>query len=194
MKKQLGALDRIFPMPCVLVVGGTWANADALAVAWINIVSSTPPTIAMGLRESRRTLELIHESGSFTVNVPSAKMAAEVDFFGLVSGRAIDKFSSTGLSLLPGTATVTPIIEQCPFNLECRVVEEVPVGAYRLVLGEIVEAHADDRILKGGDGTAVDMDKLDPLVYCAGVREYRKLGKKVADAFSVGKSLMSESE
>lgn len=194
MKKQLGPIDRLFPMPCVLVVGGTWADADALTVAWINIVSSTPPTVAMGIRESRHTLELIRRAKAFTVNVPTSKMATQVDFFGLASGRSVDKFAASGLSLLPGTATTTPIIEQCPFNLECRITEEVEVGSYRVILGEVVEAHADFEVLVNGEDTLIDMAKLDPLVYCAGVREYRKLGKKVADAFSVGRSLMPDSE
>lgn len=189
MKKQLGPVDRLFPMPCVLVVGGGWDDADCLTVAWINIVSSTPPTIAMGIRESRRTLELIHRNKSFSVNLPTVDMAAQVDFCGLVSGRAVDKFGPAGLSLLPGTATQTPIIDQCPFNLECRVVDEVSVGSYRVVLGEVVEAHADYEVLCDPDGDLVDMDLLKPLVYCAGVREYRRLGAKVADAFSVGREV-----
>ena len=46
MKKTIGAVERLFPMPCPLVVGGTLDRADALAVAWINIMASTPPTIA----------------------------------------------------------------------------------------------------------------------------------------------------
>ena len=59
MKKRLGPIDRLYPMPCVLVVGGTLDAADTLAVAWLNIVASTPPTVAMGLRNSRNTLDLI---------------------------------------------------------------------------------------------------------------------------------------
>lgn len=189
MKKRLGPVERLYPMPCPLVVGGTIDNADALAVAWINIVSSTPPTIAMGLRESRRTLELIDETGSFTVNVAPASLAAAVDFCGINTGRQVDKFAATGLTLIPGSLTATPIIEQCPFNLECRVTEKTRAGSYVVVLGEIVEAHADEHVLVDPDGDLVDMDKLDPLVYIAGMREYRRLGEKVADAFSVGNDI-----
>ncbi len=188
MKKALGPVERLFPMPCPLVVGGTMEKADTLAVAWINIVSSTPPTIAMGLRESRNTLELIHATGTFTVNIPSASLAAEVDYCGTATGRKVDKFAVTGLTLRPSSLIETPIIEQCPFNLECRVTQEVEVGSYRVVFGEIVEAHADTAVLTDPDGDQVDLGKLDPLVYIAGVREYRRLGEKVADAFSVGRS------
>ena len=186
MKKRLGPLERLYPMPCPLVVGGTLDRAGTLPVAWINIVGSTPPTVAMGLRESRNTLALIRETGSFTVNVPPASLAAKVDFCGLVSGRTGDKFAETGLTLLPSSLVEAPLIAECPFNLECRVTQEVEIGSYRVILGEIVEAHADEEVLVSADGDLVDMDKLDPLVYIAGVREYRRLGEKVADAFSAG--------
>lgn len=187
MKKRLGPVDRIFPMPCPLVVGGTMERAGVLAVAWINIISSTPPTVAMGLRESRNTLALIHENDSFTVNIAPASLVTQVDYCGLTTGRQHDKLTVAGLTLAPSAVVATPIIEECPFNLECRVTEEVTVGSYRVVLGEIVEAHAEEGVLVDPEGDLVDMEKLDPLVYCAGVREYRRLGEKVADAFSVGK-------
>lgn len=184
MKKRLGPVERLYPMPCPIVVGGTLERAGALAVAWINIVASTPPTVAMGLRESRNTLALIRETGTFTVNVPSASLAGAVDHLGMVSGRsAPGKIEEAGLTLAPSALVDAPIIEQCPFNLECRVSAEVEVGSYRVVLGEIVEAHADEAVLVSPDDDLVDMDRLDPLVYIAGVREYRRLGEKVADAF-----------
>lgn len=189
MKKRIGPVERLYPMPCPLVVGGTIDHADTLAVAWINIVSSVPPTIAMGLRESRYTLELIRRSGTFTVNVPDTSMAAQVDFCGTTNGRTTDKFASTGLTLAPSALVEAPIIEQCPFNLECRVTQESVVGSYVVVLGEVVEAHADERILTEPDGSLLDVGALDPLVYIAGSREYRGIGPKLADAYTLGASI-----
>jgi flavin reductase (DIM6/NTAB) family NADH-FMN oxidoreductase RutF len=188
MKKRLGPLERLYPMPCVLVVGGTAQLADTLAVAWINVVASTPPTVAMGLRKTRRTLELIRETGDFTVNVPDTALVAAVDYCGISSGRTTDKFADAGLTLTPSTLVTAPIIAECPYNLECRVVSETEVGEYVLVLGEIVETHAEERILRPGTDI-IEMDALDPLSYIAGAREYRAVGRKVADAYSVGKAL-----
>lgn len=187
MKKPIGPVERVFPMPCVLVVGGTMDEADTLAVAWINVVSSTPATIAMGLRESRRTLELIRTTDTFTVNIPPAALAAEVDFCGIASGRKVDKFAATGLTLTPSRVVEAPMIAECPYSIECRVTGEVVVGSYIVVLGEIVQAHADESILCDPEGDTVDIAALDPLCYLAGVREYWRLGEKVADAYSVGK-------
>ncbi len=80
------------------------------------------------------------------------------------------------------------MIAECPYNIECRVTSETEVGEYVLVLGEILESHAEERVLRPGTDV-VEMDALDPLTYIAGAREYRALGPKVADAYSVGKSL-----
>ncbi len=188
MKQRLGATDRLYPMPVPLVVGGSGDTVDALPVAWIGIASATPPSVGMALRRTRRTLELIADGGEFTVNVPSVSLAAQVDYFGLVSGRQRDKFADTGLTLTSSAIVRTPIIEQCPYNMECRVTTSVEMGEYLLVVGEVVETHANEEVL-GPAGDKVDIDKLDPLVYLAGVREYRGLSPKVADAFSVGRTV-----
>lgn len=189
VKRKLGPLERLFPMPCPLVVGGTVDEADTLAVAWINIVSSTPPTIVMGLRESRHTLELLRRSSSFTVNVPRASQSAAVDYCGLASGKNVNKFERCGLTLHASSIVDAPFITECPYNIECRLVREVEVGSYSIVFGEIVEVHADEDVLVSPDSDIVDIDRLDPLVYIAGAREYRRLGEKVSDAFAIGKTL-----
>ncbi|MEI7814471.1 MAG: flavin reductase family protein [Coriobacteriia bacterium] len=190
MKRSLGPLERLFPMPCVLVVGGSIELADTLTVAWINVIASTPPTIAMGLRKTRRTLELIRENGDFTVNIPDTALVAAVDYCGITSGRATDKFADAGLTLAPSALVTAPIIAECPYNLECRVTSETTLGEYVLVLGEIVETHAEERVLRAGTDV-VEMGALDPLTYIAGAREYRSIGRKVADAYSVGKTVTS---
>lgn len=192
MKKRLGPTDRLYPMPCPLVVGGTMEQADALTVAWIGIAGGKPPSVAMALRATRRTLELVRETGTFTVNLPRAEDAAVVDYFGLVSGRTRDKFADTGWTLVPSALVDAPIVAECPYNLECRVTHEIPNGEYSVIIGEVVESHAEETVL-GADGL-VDVGLLDPLVYIAGSREYRRLGGKVADAFSAGRSVATEEQ
>jgi len=188
MKKRLGPTDRIYPMPTPLVVAGTLDDPRCLAVAWIGIASATPPSVAMAIRDSRHTLEAMLENGEFTVNIPSTAHAAQVDFCGLVSGRDHNKLAEAGLSVEPSAIVSAPIITEFAYALECRVSQVIEIGSYRLVVGEVLESHADESVLND-DGTAVDIEALDPLVYIAGAREYRGLGDKVADAFKIGREL-----
>jgi len=188
MKKRLGPSERLYPMPCPIVVGGTIDGADALLAAWVGIAGSTPPAVMMALRSSRRTLELIRETGEFTVNTPRADQADVADFIGITSGRTRDKFAECGWTLTPSSVVSAPLVAECPYNLECRVMHEVEVGEYVVVIGEILEAHADESVLDDAGG-AVDVERLDPLIYIPGAREYRRVGGKVADAYSIGKTV-----
>ena len=193
MKRTLGPTDRLYPMPCPLVLGGVDDDADTLPVAWIGIASHTPPSVSMALRNSRHTLAMIRKTGEFTVNFPTSEMAEVVDFCGIVSGRDRDKIAQTGLTLAPSSLVTPPLIAECPYNLECRVTHEIEIGEYVLVIGEIIESHAEEGILDD-TGEKVDVAALDPLIYIAGSKEYRKVGEKVGDAFEIGKALRSRVE
>ncbi|MBN1193205.1 MAG: flavin reductase family protein [Coriobacteriia bacterium] len=188
MKKRLGPSDRLYPMPCPLICGGTVEVADALTAAWVGICAAKPPQIAVALRKSRRTLELIRESGTFTVNTPRAADAVYADYFGTVSGREHDKFAESGWTLEPSLLVEAPRIAECPYQLECRVVHELDLGEHVLLVGEVVESHADPAVLDA-TGEKVDVELLDPLVYIAGSREYRRLGEKIADAYVIGHTI-----
>jgi len=175
-------------MPSPLVVAGTMQAADTMAVAWIGIASATPPSVGMALRRTRETLARIRECGDFTVNIPDTSMAAVVDYCGLVSGRDRDKFADTGLTLAASSVVGSPMIDECPYNMECRLTHQIEIGEYVFVIGEVVQTHADESVLDES-GRRVDIEALDPLVYIAGSREYRGLGERVADAFSIGRTL-----
>ena len=191
MKKRLGPLDRLYPMPVPLVCAGTMEHADACAAAWIGICATNPPRVALALRESRYTLGLIRVSGTLTINTPRADDAAVVDYFGITTGRTTDKFAASGWTLEPSDEVEAPRIVECPYQLECRVTHEIPLGSHVLLVAEVVESHADESILDA-EGSMVDVMALDPLVYIAGSREYRRLGDKIADAYTAGKVIGSD--
>lgn len=188
MKKQLGPSDRLYPMPAVLVCGGTMNGADACAVAWTGICATNPPRIAIALRGSRHTLDRIRENGTLTVNTVRAEDAAVLDYFGITPGKDTDKFAASGWTLEPSVAVEAPRIAQCPYQLECRVEQEVPLGSHVLLIAEVVESHAEEDVLDA-TGEKCDVGKLDPLVYIAGSREYWRLGEKVAEAYTIGKAV-----
>ncbi|MDP4090781.1 MAG: flavin reductase family protein [Bacillota bacterium] len=191
MKLQLGQTDIFFPVPAALIVGSFENKVDVATIAWVGMVSSTPPTIGISFDKSRYSLSLIRQSGYFTVNIPSADYYKETDYCGIVSGRNTDKASVAGFSYYHGTRTKTPIIKECPFNLECKVTKEIELGSYIMLLGEIVETYIDeDKTIVQNGRAKIDIEKVNPLVYCATVREYWKLDKKVGTAFNAGKDIV----
>lgn len=193
MKKQLGPRDIIFPVPAALVVSGASERANIVTVAWIGMMASDPPILAISLRDQRYSLGTIRKEKQFTVNIPPAAFFRETDYCGLVSGRNRRKFAECGLTPIPASVVETFLIEECPFNLECKVVNEVQFGDWIVTFGEIVETHVDADKIDDATGR-IDISRLDPLVYCATIREYWSLGRRLGFAFSAGKDLVRKSK
>lgn len=190
MKVRRGVSDMFFPVPAALVVSGTGNEANVMTVAWIGMMSSSPPTLGISVRQSRHSIGLIRKEGEFTVNIPSATYFKEVDYCGLVSGRDFDKFKEAGFTPVPGSEVRVPMIQECPYNIECRVTSETVLGDWVMFLGEIVETQVDADLIDSSG--SIDVKELDPLVYCATIREYWQLGTKLGDGFNAGKSLVRD--
>ena len=149
-----------------------------------------PPTVGISIKKSRYTLEKIRESGEFTVNIPSADYFEKVDYCGLTTGRKRNKFKDTGFTPIESSKIGTPMIEECPYNMECKVFNEIDMSDWVLILGEILETHIDEDMFDLSKTAKIDISKVNPLVYCAKVREYWSMGDKLGDGFEAGKELM----
>jgi flavin reductase (DIM6/NTAB) family NADH-FMN oxidoreductase RutF len=143
--------------------------------------------MAISLARGRQTYANIRETGCFAVNMVPARLAVEADYCGLKSGRDEDKVERTGLTLAEASRISAPLVAESPLNVECRYLQEVELGEYRLVLGEILEIHAAEAAF--GEGGKMDARAFDPLVYLGGIREYWNLGENVAKAYDEGKKL-----
>ena len=188
MKTKLGPSDILFPVPAALVASGSLEKPNLLTVAWIGMMASNPPILAISLKKDRYSLGIIKTEKEFTVNIPSAKYFVETDYCGLVSGKRHNKFENCGFTPIPSTVVKAPLVEQCPFNLECTVIQETQFGDWVVIFGEVVETHIDVDCLDPETGK-VNMSTLNPLVYCATIREYWALGERLGFGFKAGKEL-----
>ncbi len=188
MKRRLGPSDILFPVPAALVASGSMKKPNLLAVAWVGMMASKPPILAISLKKPRYSLAIIRASGEFTINIPSARHFRETDYCGLISGRKRQKFEDCGFTAIQAALVKAPLVEQCPFNLECRVVREVEFGDWIVLFAEIIETHVDEDKIDAETGR-IDVSKIDPLVYCATIREYWNLGNRLGFGFKAGKEL-----
>ncbi|MCL2433747.1 MAG: flavin reductase [Clostridia bacterium] len=104
----------------VLVTAGT-QKPNTMTVGWggLNFYWNKPFFVAP-VRASRFTYGLLMEHGAFTVSVPfEGTMKEALALCGTKSGRDIDKYAAAGLSLAPGKAVDTPIIQGCEVYFEC---------------------------------------------------------------------------
>ncbi len=186
MKKSFGAKTLIFPAP-VWCVGSYDAagNPNVMTIAWGGICCSKPPCMTISLRKATYTYGNIMERQSYTLNVPSEQYLKETDYFGLVSGKNVDKFKETGLTPIKSDIVDAPYVKEFPMVLECKVIHQYEIGLHTHFVGEILDVKIDKELLNNQGEP--DIDKMQPIVFCPEIRQYRTVGKLIGKAFEIGK-------
>jgi flavin reductase (DIM6/NTAB) family NADH-FMN oxidoreductase RutF len=191
MKKSIGAMTMMFPTP-VLVVGSydKEGKPNVMTVAWGGICCSQPPCIGISLRKETYTYGNIVERKAFTINIATERYVKEADYFGIATGKKVDKFEKTGLTAVNSDCVDAPYIKEFPFIFECKLTHTIEIGLHTQFIGEILDVKVDEDVL-GGDGLP-DIGKIKPLVFTSTIRNYYGFGRFLGKAFSIGKSLRNQ--
>lgn len=120
--------------------------------------------------------------------MPNTSLAEAVDYLGMVSGaQEPQKLSVAQLETTVASKVDAPIINQCPINLECRLVETLALGSHSWFVGEVMEVQVTQDVLD--EEGNVDTKSLDPLIYLTSDSHYHAVGEPIGKAFSMGKKL-----
>ena len=184
--KSLGPGTIAFPTPAwVIATYDSKGRANAMTAAWGGIASSTPPSIFVAVRPERYTYENILEKQEFTVCIPSEKFAKETDYFGMESGREVDKIKEAGLTASKAEHVNAPFIKEFPMYLECKLTDRVNLGSHFVLIGRILDVKAQEEILDRKD--SIEIQKLKPLIYSPTDKNYYGVGEEIGNAYSIGK-------
>lgn len=176
MKIQRRPATVLLPVPAVMVtVADGSGGANIVTLAWVGTVCSAPPMLSIAVRPSRYSHELLQRSPDFVVNVPRASQVWELDYCGSVSGREVDKFAACDLHAAPASRVASPLIEECPINLECVTRHRLALGAHDLFIAEIVALQCDEEVLDSRGRLAPA--KIDAVAYVHG--DYWSLKEKI---------------
>ena len=188
-KIRMGPTEKIYPMPVLLVGANVNDKPNFMAVAWGGIANSEPPMISVAIGNSRYTMVGILQNLTFSVNIPSVDLVKEADYCGITHGNKVDKVEACHFEVFYGKLDNAPLIEQCPVNLECKVVHILNLGSHSLVIGSIEETHVSESCLTDDHPDAA---KIRPFAYIgAPQRQYRPLGEVMAKAHNIGRELTS---
>ncbi|MGZ4863537.1 MAG: flavin reductase family protein [Halobacteriota archaeon] len=111
----------------------------------------------MGKSKAHYTNAGIKQCGTFSVNLPSAKMVQETDYCGLVLGRFADKTKL--FNVFYGKLKTAPMIAECPICIECKLTNVVDFPMHDIGIGEIMSTYTKDAVLTDG---IVDYSKVQP--------------------------------
>jgi flavin reductase (DIM6/NTAB) family NADH-FMN oxidoreductase RutF len=154
---------------------------DFTTVAWTGVAASVPPSITIALQHHRHSLKGVRQNMAFSVNIPSVGQVKETDYCGLASGARIDKTIDCRFNVFYGKMENAPLIEQCPINHACEVIQILNLGSHELIVGKIVETHVSEQCLVEG---RLDPSKVGSFVFTG--RGYYALGEHIGDAFHCG--------
>ncbi len=155
------------PGPVVLLTARYRGKKNVMAAAWVTLVSSNPPMVAVAVFPGRYTHGLIEKSGDFVINIPPRLLADKVKKAGDVSGEDADKFLLLNLTPYEARQVSAPLIAECIGHLECGVVETVRAGDHTVFLAEIVAAAAEQSAFDGEKWTLAD-EQVKPLHHLGG--------------------------
>lgn len=175
MKQHWKPGNMIYPLPAIMVSCGQQPqDYNIITVSWVGTLCTNPPLCYISVRPERHSFDLIKDSGEFVLNLTTAQLAFATDWCGVRSGKDYNKFEE--MELTPGKSlqVSAPTIEECPINIECKIIETKPLGSHVMFMAEVVNVQADDTYINPKTG-AFDMQKAGLLCYAHG--KYYAMGE-----------------
>ncbi len=154
-------LDQIKKGAFLTVKSGDDVNTMTIGWATFGIIWNKPILMVM-VRKSRHTFDIIEKGDSFTVSVPvNLNLKKALAYCGTYSGRDVDKFKEMSLTLKKAKSVESPIIKECNYQYECKILfsqgmdennldleikkRNYPIDDYHtLYFGEIIESYILD--------------------------------------------------
>ena len=142
--------------------------------SFFNAVAYDPPTIVFSSSRQagdkrKDTMTHIEETGEFVVNIVVDDIAEAMNRTAAEYPSDVSEFEIAGLTPAPSERVKPPRVAESPVNMECRLLQVVPLGQgdhqHGLVIGQIVLMHIRDDII---DGHRINHQRLKPTGRLAG--------------------------
>lgn len=165
----------LYPVPAALVSCGSLTTPNVMTAAWTGTVNSDPACAYVSIRPERYSYGLIKESGEFVINLTNQKLVRIADFVGVKSGRDMNKFAITGITAIAANQVSAPIIAESPLNIECKVIQIIPLGSHDMFLAKVAAVNVDEKLLDAKG--VLHMEKAGLAAYVHG--KYYSLGREL---------------
>ena len=168
-KKQIAKqvefpLDRAFTFVesgPVLLISTAYKGKRNLMTVSCHASMGFEPTLGICLGPWNFSYTALAETGECVVAIPHAGLLEKVVDIGNCSGEDMNKFAEFDLHAQPAQEVAAPLVAECLYNLECRIVNRALVSDYNFFVLQGVRAWsnpapADSRSFHAvGDGTFI---------------------------------------
>lgn len=190
MKKDLGILPAVYPMPVLMVAAyDESGRVNVMNAAWGMICDMDK--IALFIGKDHKTTKNILATKAFTVSIADRDHMDVADYFGIATGnKTPDKFERTGYHATRSSRVNAPIVDEFPLVMECELAEEVNTENLHCIVGRIVNVAADEKVLAANG--KVDPTKLNALTFDQFQNGYYISGEQVGKAWNAGAELAKQ--
>ena len=163
---EIDARRLLVPGPLVLVTT-RWHGADnVMPLAWAAPLALEPPLVGIAVHPGRHTHDMISKAQEFALNIPGRDLLNHVHYFGLVTGRELDKLDAARLPAFAARRIDAKLLEHCLAWIECGVEDAYRMGDHTLFVGRVAAVQVEEEAF---DGTwKLDDADYRPLHYLGG--------------------------
>lgn len=172
-------------------------NVNLSPFSFFNLFSSNPPVVIFSpsrrVRDNttKHTLENVLEVPEVVIGIVNHPIVQQISLASTEYGKSVNEFVKSGLTMKDAELIRPKLIEECPVNFECKVLELKQLGteggAGNLVICEIIKIHLHEKYLN--DEGNLDQIKLD-LVARLGGNWYARNNE--SNLFEVPKPLVTK--
>jgi flavin reductase (DIM6/NTAB) family NADH-FMN oxidoreductase RutF len=151
----------IEPGPVVLLTTAKKGRPNVMTMSWHMMVEFEPALIACVVSPADHSYSALLSTKECVIAIPTVDIIKPVIDVGNCSGKDKDKFKKFKLTPLPADKISAPLIKECLYNIECRVVDTTWADKYAIFMLKSVKAWVDPSRKErrtfhaNGDGTFV---------------------------------------
>lgn len=143
--------------------------------SFFNAFGANPPIVVFSPTNRRDgspkdTLRNVQTTGEFVINAAVESLAEPMNKSSVDLPYGESEVELTGLAVRPSLKVTPPALVDSPVNLECKVMQILPIGtgpiAANLVIGQVVLFHINDAILD--EAGRIDPRKLGTIARLGG--------------------------
>ncbi len=145
--------------------------------SYFTVASHTPLSLAFtvggpkpdgAIKDTLRNARFVEDGGvgEFVVNVADESYAAGMAKTGEALAHGESEFHHAGLTPVPSLVVKPPRVGEASVSFECRTTHVIPIGAARLIIGEVHHIHVRDHLVD--DRYRIDPDQLAAIGRMAG--------------------------
>tara|TARA_B100000315_G_scaffold260350_1_gene321056 strand:- start:1878 stop:2429 length:552 start_codon:yes stop_codon:yes gene_type:complete len=149
-----------------IITASDGSRSTITPCAWNMPASKEPPLLFIALSAKHFSFKAIQKSKEFVVNIAPWSLMEKMLICAKASGSEMDKFKESKLTAIKSkTLKVTPKIDECIGNLECKLVDSREIGDHFILTGQVLFGEADNKYFKDG---IWDTSKTDLIFHLGG--------------------------